>query len=491
MEPSEQVVDLALGVAAAGLELQGQTFEHHLTIGVRRGDLDELVPAEEAAQDVSLRAGHPVQHRRIHGGGLWEPTREAPERLGIQSERIGRGQDPRSAESGECLEDRATRRSRGGLDLVDARGHAGHGPDDGQPIGVEHEFEQRLDVHDGVGTTGPGDAQAVAAPSVVSGVPAPLEVPAMSAPLPRRTVIGGLVLGIVAVSASAVLTRVAMGDEPQITRALPGFAPALAVAFWRSALGSLVLAPLAVRERRRAASPLPVTVRRLLLLSGVALGLHFALWLGSLALTTVAASVTLVTVSPIFVALGGRWFLSEEVARRTWFGMALTIVGALVIGLADASGGDAANALLGDAMALGGSLAVSGYMLLGRRLRRDVGAMAYAATVYGWAAAVLLVICIATGTPLWGYGAGAWLAILGILVGPQLLGHTIFNTLLASVSATIVALVIVAEPVTASLLAWLFLAELPAPLFWFGAPLVLVGVVVATSRSRTRAAVPV
>lgn len=311
----------------------------------------------------------------------------------------------------------------------------------------------------------------------------------MTRPLPRRLVVGGLVLGIVAVSASAVLTRVAMGTDPGIATASAGFAPALGVAFWRTSLGALVLAPLAWRERVRAEAPLDRTTRRLLLASGLFLGLHFVLWLGSLALTTVAASVTLVTVSPIFVALGGWWLLGERVRSRTWLGMTLTIVGALTIGLADA-GGEAPNAVLGDVMAFGGSLAVSGYMLLGRRLRREVGALAYAATVYAWAGALILLVCVVLGVPLWGYAPTAWLAIAGILVGPQLLGHTIFNTLLSTVTATVVALVIVAEPVVATLLAWVVLGELPTDLFWLGAPLVLVGVVVATARGRRVHEVP-
>jgi drug/metabolite transporter (DMT)-like permease len=60
----------------------------------------------------------------------------------------------------------------------------------------------------------------------------------------------------------------------------------------------------------------------------VALGLHFALFQGALALTTVASATTLATMSPVFVGLGAWWLLGEPTARRTWIGMALTVVGA-------------------------------------------------------------------------------------------------------------------------------------------------------------------
>jgi drug/metabolite transporter (DMT)-like permease len=135
-------------------------------------------------------------------------------------------------------------------------------------------------------------------------------------PLPRPAVVGGLLVGIVAVSASAILARYAMGEAPEVLTAAPGAAPALAVAFWRTAGGAVALAPLAVRAETRGAGSASRRDHRLLALSGLALALHFALFQGSLALTTVASAVTLATMSPIFVALGSRWLLEESTLRR-------------------------------------------------------------------------------------------------------------------------------------------------------------------------------
>lgn len=281
-----------------------------------------------------------------------------------------------------------------------------------------------------------------------------------------------------AVSFSAILVRVALGPDPALSMAL-------AIAFWRTLGGAVALGPFALRHRRRAADALSATRRRQLAASGGFLAAHFALFLGSLALTTVASSVTLTTMSPLFVALGGWRFLGEPTARRTWIGMGITTSGAVIIGLADANAIELGpRALLGDVMAFGAAIAVTGYLLIGRVTRRDVHAVTYSATVYAWSALALLPVCLAVGAPLWGYDAITWLAIAGIVVGPQLLGHTVFNTLLSSVSATVVSIVVLAEPVGATVLAWLLLSELPAPLFWLGAPFVLVGVYIATTRSR-------
>ena len=305
-------------------------------------------------------------------------------------------------------------------------------------------------------------------------------------PLPRPAVATGMAVGIVAISTSAILARLAMGDDPGVVSSGPGAAPALGVAFWRTCLGALALAPFGWRAARRAGVALDARTHRRLAASGLALGLHFALFQGSLALTTVASAVTLVAMSPVFVALGGWWFLREATDRRTWVGMSLTILGAITIGIADASAIDLGRqALLGDAMAFGGAVAVSVYLLLGRYARRTVPATTYSAIVYGWAAVGLLVTALVTGTDLLGYDPAAWAAIGGIVVGPQLLGHTVFNALLSTVSATVVSIVVLAEPVGAGVLAWLVLEELPPALFYLGAPLVLLGLVVATARPRS------
>jgi drug/metabolite transporter (DMT)-like permease len=299
----------------------------------------------------------------------------------------------------------------------------------------------------------------------------------------RATVAAWMAVGIAAISFSPILVRVAA-------------LPALALAFWRCLAGAALLAPFA---RRWTAGGGRAEVARLAA-AGVLLAVHFALWNASLALTSVAASTTLVSCSPLFVGLGGR-LLGEPPGRRAWLGIALAMAGAAAIGLGDAVGVDLGgprstgeppwgspvpSALLGDALAFAGSAAIAGYLLLGRAARRRLPVSTYAASVYGVAAAVLLPACLLSGSVLFGYRAGSWLALAAIVAGPQLLGHTVFNALLARVSATVVAVAILTEPVGATALAWLLLDELPAATFWLGAPLVLAGVWLAVTGERDR-----
>lgn len=274
-----------------------------------------------------------------------------------------------------------------------------------------------------------------------------------------------MVVGVVAISTSPILIRLAA-------------VPALALAFWRCLAGAAVLAPFARRGR---AGGLARGDLALLGTAGVFLAAHFALWNASLALTSVGAATTLVSCTPLFVGIGAR-FLGEAPGRRTWAGIALATVGAVVIGVSDALAGPVAGAqatgasgLLGDVLAFAGAAAVAVYLLIGRVMRQRLPVSTYAASVYGTAAAVLLPACLLTGSGLGGYAAGSWLAVAGVVIGPQLLGHTVFNSLLTSVSATVVSVVLLIEPVGATALAWLLFHELPAAGFWVGAPLVLAG----------------
>ena len=284
----------------------------------------------------------------------------------------------------------------------------------------------------------------------------------------RTSVVVWMTVGVVALSASPILIRVAA-------------MPALALAFWRCLAGAAVLAPFAPRGQvgRLARGDL---LR--LAAAGVCLAAHFALWNASLGLTTVAAATTLVSCAPLFVGVGSV-FLGEAPSPRAWGGIVLATAGAVVIGLGDAAGfGGGSGAVLGDMLAFAGALAMAAYLLLGRVARRRLPVSTYATSVYGVAAAVLLPACLLTGASLGGYQATAWLALAGVVVGPQLLGHTVFNGLLASVSASVVAVVMLLEPVIATVLAWWLFDELPGPSLWAGAPMVLAGVWLATTGSR-------
>jgi drug/metabolite transporter (DMT)-like permease len=261
-------------------------------------------------------------------------------------------------------------------------------------------------------------------------------------------------------------------------------APPLVIGAGRLSLATLLLAPLA----------LPATVREwsgaswkrwvLLTISGVALGLHFATWLTSLGMTSVASSVVLVSTTPLFVAVASPVVLGERVGRAMLMAALLAMAGATVIGLADArttSGG-----LLGDLLALAGALMAGVYVLVGRVLRREVSLLAYIWPIYGLAAVALLAGCALTHQPLVGYDGRTYALVALLAIGPQLVGHSSVNWALRYLSPAFVTVAILGEPLGATVLAFLLLAERPGWTLLIGGALLLLGIGLAV-RSEQRA----
>lgn len=265
----------------------------------------------------------------------------------------------------------------------------------------------------------------------------------------------GLSVAVLAVSWGAPLARV--------TAAAP-----LAVAMWRMTLAAGLLLPFAAA---RGTLVVPARHRPAALLSGLLLGLHFGLWIPSLWLTSVSASVVLVTTQPLWVLLLSPRFLGARIAGRNVVSFALALTGVVII-----AGGDfhlSPRALVGDLMALAGAACMAGYMIVGKRLRREVPLAGYLTVVYGGAAVTLVVGVIALRVPPWPTVAVAWLPLLGMALGPTLTGHTLLNWALAHLEAYRVNLAVLLEPVLASLWTWLFIGEVPPLHVLPGAALVL------------------
>jgi drug/metabolite transporter (DMT)-like permease len=192
-------------------------------------------------------------------------------------------------------------------------------------------------------------------------------------------------------------------------------------------------------------------------LSGFFLALHFAFWVRSLQMTTVASSTTLVSTTPLFVAVFSHLFLGEHLPTRSWIGILLVLIGSGFIAGEDF--GFSQEALLGDLFALAGALAASGYLLAGQFVRRHLHLAAYTLGSYGSAALLLLAFGTLTSVPLSGFSNQTYLMLILLAIIPQLIGHTTFNWTLKFLSPTAVAVLILGEPIGATVLAYLFFGE--------------------------------
>ena len=263
-------------------------------------------------------------------------------------------------------------------------------------------------------------------------------------------------------------------------------APAVAIAFWRLTLVLPVTGALAgwewSTEHRAVPSgapgrtAAPRSVLPLMTLSGVLLALHFWSWIASLRFTTVASSVVLVSLKPVFAwGIAALW-LREQPGRRERWGIVLAVVGASLIGLGDAR--LSLGALSGDALALCGAVTGAGYYVIGRRVRQTVGIWRYVTAVYAVAAGALGLVALVRATPLVGFGRRDWAVFGAMAAGPMLVGHTGMNYALRHFRATTVNVAALGEPVGASVIAWLLpsIREVPPLTALVGGLLVLVGI---------------
>jgi len=276
-----------------------------------------------------------------------------------------------------------------------------------------------------------------------------------------------LLAGVAAISCAAVLVRLAG-------------APSLVVAAGRLVIASAFLLPVCLVSARRELAVLLRSRWRPVLLAGALLAAHFALWTASLSYTTVASSVVLVTTTPFIVALMSYVFFGERLRRVTFAGMGICLAGAALIGYVGWRQGG--TALSGNALAFCGALAMAGYLLVGRRLRRDTSLLPYSTAVFTVAGVMLALAVTVTGPEVRGYLPHTWAAIVTLALVPQLVGHMSLNWALRFMPATMVTVAVLGEPVGASILAVLVLHETPALLEVMGAVLILAGIAIAFLR---------
>lgn len=287
-----------------------------------------------------------------------------------------------------------------------------------------------------------------------------------------------VIIAVAFASLSAILVRLSS-------------APPIIIAFYRMVFTSAMLLPLlAARYRagtdgpgtgstkagdqRRPSRPGRPGRRTLLLLtaSGTFLALHFATWNASLSYTTVASSVVLVTLHPIFVATGSVFLLGERVPKVAFLYIVSAIAGGAVLSYGDfALGGEA---MIGNALAVAGAISVAGYMLIGRFLRRELGAIGYNVSVYLVAALVLLLFALLAGNPLFGYAPRDIALFAALAFFCTVLGHSILNWALKFVPASTVSTSILLEPIFATLMAMLLFEEIPGSWALLGGTIVVI-----------------
>lgn len=287
----------------------------------------------------------------------------------------------------------------------------------------------------------------------------------MSSPQERKAK-QALAAGLACVSFAAILVRYCA-------------APALVIGFYRTAFASLLVCGLVVARRHK--EPWDGALQKRLapftLGAGLLLALHFATWIGSLQLTTVASSLVVMSTQPLWAALLGRIFLGDRVSARGAAAMVLAMAGVGLIAWGDMGRGWAG--LTGDGLALVSGLAAAAYLTVGRGLRGGPPLSHYLLAVYGICAIALGLVAVLARQPFRGFDGRTWVMFVLLALFPSFFGHGLLNYAVRHLESYRVSLSILVEPVVSTALAALLFAEIPGPRFYLGAVLVLFGVILA------------
>jgi len=256
-------------------------------------------------------------------------------------------------------------------------------------------------------------------------------------------------------------------------------APVLAMAVWRCVFASALTLPLAVKDN--GLGSLDRAQIRGCVFAGLALGVHFALWIPSVRLTSVANSVALVATQPIWMLLMSKR-LGLKIPSRVWWGIAVAIVGVLTVVGVDF--GVSSRALIGDAMSVAGAAAAGAYLIIGGQVRATVRNSVYTVIVYAVSAVTLGLLCVYVRTPLWGFTHRDWMLIGALTLGAQLLGHSLMSRLMETTSATVVGIAVLFEPPGAAIFAGFLLHQhIPATAV-LGMAVILIGLVLVVRESQ-------
>ena len=295
-----------------------------------------------------------------------------------------------------------------------------------------------------------------------------------------------ILIAILAVSTASIFIRFAQNDG----------APSLVIAALRLTFATLILAPIALTKHREELKRFTLNEILLGAFSGIFLALHFATWISSLEYTSVASSVVFVSTGPLWVALLSPMLLKEHLARTAIVGLALSLAGGTIIGLSDACvwnhGLSCATlqdvlqgrAMFGNFLALAGAWTVTGYLIIGRKLRVNISLVPYIFMVYGFAAIALIIIMFASGNSPLGYAPKTYGWIFWLAALPQLIGHSTYNWALKYMPAALVAVTTLGEPIGSAILAFFILSETPTLATMVGGVFILAGIYLASRTSK-------
>jgi drug/metabolite transporter (DMT)-like permease len=262
------------------------------------------------------------------------------------------------------------------------------------------------------------------------------------------------------------IALLAVSSSAWVVRFLPNLS-STTIAFWRMFLASTMAFIISYK------TIFTFVPNKKILVAGLFLGAHFALFFRSVQLTSIAEAALLGTISPVFTEIFSILFQKKPFSFRVSLGLVLALCGAFIL-ISQSSFSETSSA--GNVLAVLCSVAMAAVLLIGKNVRRSVGLFEYSRWIFFYASVCLFVISLFEGISVLSFEAEnfSWFVFLAAI--PTMVGHNIFYFLVKSLSATTVAAVPLGEPVISSIGAFFFFGEPVGSHVFFGGFITLLGV---------------
>ena len=262
--------------------------------------------------------------------------------------------------------------------------------------------------------------------------------------LPTGRDIPFLILGVLGIGSSG----------PIIAKAIM---PIPTMIFWRNLVGALMMMPFAI-ARGEWKTKAQLNAIRWSVLAGTLLATHFVCFFWAMKLTSVATGVALTATQPIFAALFIK-LAGGHIPKKSIGGMVIAFLSVVAITGIDLN--ISVRAFQGDLLAVFGGAVGAGYMIIGASAQKVISTSTFTTVCYSTCAVLIFPVVLLTDSNLTGYSGTQWLLLVGLIIGAQFLGHTLFNFTLKRVSPAVVSLVVFFEVPVSALLAFAWLGQQP------------------------------
>jgi len=254
--------------------------------------------------------------------------------------------------------------------------------------------------------------------------------------------------------------------------------PPVAAAFWRAAIaGTVFLLSFSIPAMRQQWQALPIKTVLAVGAATLIIALHNIFFIASLSYTSVAAAVVLTSTQPIFTAFFGHLLIHERVSPRAIVGLIGAMTGIAIISLSQTG----QTTWKGNLLALAAALTVAAFSLCARQLRQRTPIIPFMFIVQFASVIYLALFAALFAVPLSGFSVSSWKALLLLGLVPTLIGHTLLSYSIGYLKAYLVGLAIIGEPVGATVLAAIFLGEIPSGQTLIGAVVILASILFAMS----------